>query len=50
MVEYGYANIATGDPGITQNLLQINVYYKSLNVRTVKENPVYEEVICYRII
>ena len=50
MVEYGYANVASGDPGITQNLLQINVYYKSLNVRTVREYPVYDEVICYGII
>ena len=45
MVEYGFED-STGGPGISDNLLQVNVYFKSLNVRTVVETPVYEKVIC----
>ena len=41
---YGFANIGTDQPGITDDLLQVNVYFKSLNVRTVKETPTYEQV------
>ena len=44
MVEYGFED-STGGPGISENLLQVNVYFKSLNVRTVVETPVYEKVI-----
>ena len=47
MVEYGFDNVPTGGPGIAENLLQVNVYFKSLNVRTVVEAPVYEKVIIF---
>lgn len=39
---YGYEDVPSGDPGLSENLLQVNVYFKSLNVRTVEEDIVYE--------
>ena len=38
---YGYEVVDNKDPGARENLLQINVYFKSLNVRTIDETPTY---------
>ena len=43
MVEYGFES-GTGGPNVAENLLQVNVYFKSLNVRTVIEEPIYDRV------
>ena len=31
-------------PGLSENLLQLNVYFKTLNLKTVTEDPVYVHV------
>jgi len=43
MVEYGFES-GTGGPNVAENLLQVNVYFKSLNVRTVIEEPIYDRI------
>ena len=39
--KYGYAN---DKDGIEDNLLQLNVYFKTLSERKVEELPVYSNV------
>ena len=31
----------TSDPGLKENLLQVNVFFQSLNVRQIDESPTY---------
>ena len=47
---YGYGNVPSGMPGLSANLLQLNVYFKSLNVKLSLESPEYESVSCIRYI
>ena len=40
-VRFGFVNETDDGPGLKDNLLQINVYFQSLNVRRIVENPKY---------
>ena len=41
---YGYQNVPSDVPGLSDNLLQINVYFKTLNVKRVGETAVYDSL------
>ena len=40
-VRYGFVNETDDGPGLRDNPLQINVYFQSLNVRRIVEDPKY---------
>ena len=41
---YGYENVPADVPGLADNLLQANVYFKTLNVKRVGESAVYDSL------
>ena len=41
---YGYQNVPSDVPGLSDNLLQVNVYFKTLNVKRVGETAVYDSL------
>ena len=38
---YGFDDVPADAPGLMDNLLQLNVYFQSLNVRQIEEDPTY---------
>ena len=44
-MEYGFEDASGTGPDLRDNLLQINVYFQSLNVKKITEEPKY--VVCY---
>ena len=44
---YGYADVPDDMPGLSENLLQVSIYFKTLNRKTTTEEPVYETVIYF---
>ena len=42
METYGFATDNTGDQSMANNLLKIQVYFNTMNVETVAEDPTYE--------
>ena len=42
MKAYGFASGETGETSMASNLLKIKVYFTSLNVETVTEEPTYQ--------
>lgn len=41
---FGYADVPANAPGLSENLLSVNVYFKTLNVKMMSEEALYQNV------